>query len=52
MEDSRRKFTSGHRTVGGEQEDRSNHGRSDVLHEKQKHERRNGRRVWEWTDGT
>ena len=41
-----RRFTSGHRTVGGEVEDRNNHGEepSDGLHEKQKQGRRYGRR--------
>ena len=33
----RRRFTGGHRTVGREEEDRNNHGRtSDGLHVKQK----------------
>ena len=38
MEDSQRRFTSGHRTVGGEEEP------SDGLHEEQKHGRRYARR--------
>ena len=38
-----RRFTSRHRKVGGEKEDRKNHEeRSDGLHEKQKHGRRYG----------
>ena len=40
-----RRFTIGHRTVGGEEEDRINYGRqSDGLYEEQKHGRRYGRR--------
>ena len=40
-----RLFTSGHRTVGGEEEDRNNNGKpSDGLHETQKHGRRNDRK--------
>jgi hypothetical protein len=38
----RRRFTSGNRTVGGEEEDRYIHGESDGLHEKQKYGRRYG----------
>ena len=35
-----RRFTSGHHTVEGEEEDRNNHGEpSDGLHEQQKHGR-------------
>ena len=43
----RRRFTSGHRTVGGEEEDHNNHGKPrDGLHEKQKYG------VWEWMDAS
>ena len=45
MEVGQRRFTSGHRTVGGEEEDRNNHEEpSNGLHEKQKYGRRYGRR--------
>ena len=37
------RFTSGHRTVGGEEEERMEES-SDRLHEKQKHDRRYG--IW------
>ena len=41
----KRRFASWHHTVGGEEEERSNHGKpSDGLHEKQKHGRRYGRK--------
>ena len=39
-----RRFTSGHRTVGVEEEDLNMEEPSDGLHEKQKHGRRYGRR--------
>ena len=40
----RRKFTSGHCTIGGEEKYSNNHGRpSDGLREKHKHGRRYGR---------
>ena len=38
-----RRFTSGQRMVGGDEEDRNNHGRT-KWHEKQKHGRRHDRR--------
>ena len=39
-----KRFTSGHRTVGGEEEDRNMEEPNDGLNEKQRHGRRYGRR--------